>query len=59
MYDSDFPYIKFLVVAVPLVIVMLIWSPGLKWKMINSLGIVIGAALAVSGKSINLHRGRG
>lgn len=55
MYDDGFPWIKFAIIAVPLVIVMLVWSPGFKWKLINSVGVLIGAAFALGGKSINLH----
>jgi len=53
---EDFPWIKFTILCIPLIILMWFAAPSLKWKLLFTLAVPIGVGLALSGKSINLHR---
>ena len=57
--ESSFPWIKLIIISVPLSILMLWMAPTLKWKLLFVPCVWIGAAIALSGRSINLHKGRG
>ncbi len=53
--DSEFPWIKFTILCIPLIIVMWLMAPTLKWKILYTIAVPIGVALALSGKSLNFH----
>lgn len=55
---EDFPWIKFIILSVPLIILMWFVAPSVKWKILFSLCVPIGVWLALTGKSINVHRRR-
>ena len=55
---DDFPWIKFTILCIPLIILMWVMAPSLKWKILYTVCVPIGVALALSGKSINLHKKR-
>ena len=59
MYDEGFPWVKFSILTVPLVIMMFYMADGLKWKILFALCVPIGVGLALSGKSLNPHKKRG
>ncbi len=56
MYDEGYPWIKFIILTIPLVILMFFMAPTMKWKILFSLCVPVGVGLALSGKSINLHK---
>lgn len=56
MYDEGFPWIKFTILTIPLVIMMFFLADGLKWKILFSLCVPIGVGLALSGKSMRKRR---
>ena len=45
-------WIKFAVLFIPLVIYIFISVPTIKWKILLSIGGVVGILLALSGKSL-------
>ncbi len=51
-YNSGFPWIKFIILTTIGVVAMLMFAPGLKWKLLFSLGVPIGIYLALVGKSM-------
>ncbi len=51
MFD-DFPWIKFVILCVPLIIMMWLMADGLKWKLLFTLAVPIGVGLALTGKSL-------
>ncbi len=55
---DDFPWIKLTVVSIPLIIMMWIMAPTIKWKILFTICVPIGVSLALSGKSINIHKRR-
>lgn len=55
---DDFPWIKFIILCIPLIIIMWVFAPTLKWKFVFTIAVPIGVMLALSGKSINLHKRR-
>ncbi len=59
MYDEGFPWIKFTILTVPFVILMFFMAPTMKWKLLFAFCVPIGVGLALSGKSINLHKKKG
>ncbi len=52
---EDFPWIKFTILTIPLIILMWAVAPTTKWKILFSLCVPIGVSLALAGKSINMH----
>lgn len=52
MYDQGFPWIKFTILTILFVIPVVIWSPGMKWKLLFAVCVPIGVGLALSGKSL-------
>lgn len=52
---EDFPWIKFVILSILMIIPMWIFAPTLKWKLLFSLCVPIGVGLALVGKSINMH----
>ena len=52
MYEQGFPWIKFAILSIAFDIPVWIWSPGLKWKLLLSLAVFGGVALALAGKSM-------
>lgn len=58
MYNEGFPWIKFTLVSVPLIVMMFFMADGLKWKILFSLCVPIGVGFALGGKSVNLHKRR-
>ncbi len=56
-FDSTF-LIKFAVLYIPFVVLMLMFAPGLKWKLLFSFAGIIGIWSALAGKSISLHKKR-
>ncbi len=53
---DDFPYIKFTILSIPLIIMMWFFAPTLKWKILYTIAVPIGVGLALTGRSIKLHR---
>ncbi len=51
-YDSGFPWIKFAILSIPLIILMWILAPSLKWKLLFTIAVPIGVGLALTGKSL-------
>ncbi len=52
-YSSGFPWIKFLILTIPMSIALFIFAPTLKWKIVFSLiASPAGVALALMGKSM-------
>ncbi len=56
-YGESFPWIKLIIISVPLIIMMWFLAPTLKWKILFSFCVPVGAGIALIGKSINI-RGR-
>lgn len=54
-YDEGFPWIKFIILCIPGIIVMWIFAPTIKWKLLFTLAVPIGVGFALAGKSINVH----
>lgn len=54
-YYEGFPWIKFTILTIPLIVMMFFMAPTLKWKLLFSLAVPVGVGLALSGKSINPH----
>ncbi len=52
MYGEEFPWIKFAILSIPLTILMLIFAPGMKWKLLYVVAVQVGVFLALSGRSI-------
>lgn len=50
-YDKSF-WIKFFALVVPLSVIMWIWAPSLKWKLLFTPCVALGVWLALSGRSI-------
>lgn len=55
---EDFPLIKFIILCIPLIVIMWMFAPTLKWKFVFTLAVPIGVGLALTGRSINPHRRR-
>ena len=51
-YNSGFPWIKFGILCVLLVIPIWMMAPTLKWKFLFAFSVPIGVGLALSGKSM-------
>ncbi len=51
-YNQGFPWIKFTVLSVPLIIIMFYYAPTLKWKLLFSVCVPVGVWLALAGKSL-------
>ena len=51
MFD-DFPWIKFIVLCVPLIALMWWMAPSMKWKLLFTLAVPIGVGLALAGRSM-------
>lgn len=56
---DDFPWIKFTILSVPLIIMMWFMAPALKWKILFTFAVPVGVGLALSGKSIGKDHGLG
>ena len=53
MYDDGFPWIKFLILTIPMSLILLCFAPTLKWKLLFGLvASPLGVALALMGKSM-------
>lgn len=59
MYNDGFPWVKFFILCIPLIIIMLYFAQGLKWKILFALCVPVGVGFALAGKSINVHKRRG
>ena len=55
---DDFPWIKFTIICIPFIILMWIAAPTIKWKILFTFAVPVGVGLALSGKSINIHKRR-
>lgn len=56
MFD-DFPIVKFIILYIPLAGIMFIFAPTMKWKLLFSfVAVPVGLAIALSGRTINIHR---
>jgi len=55
---SEFPWIKFFILWIPFTVMVAIFAPGLKWKLLFPVCGAIGILLALNGKSINFSRRR-
>lgn len=51
MYD-EFPWIKFTILTVLLIVPIVMMAPSMKWKLIFALSVPIGVVLALNGRSI-------
>jgi len=51
--------IKFAILGIPLVVVIFMFAPTLKWKILLSLSGVVGLVIALSGKTIGKDHGLG
>lgn len=58
MYEGGYPWIKFLILTIPGIILMLYFVDTLKWKLLFAACVPIGVGLALAGKSINFHKQR-
>lgn len=56
--EEGFSWIKFIILSIVFSIIMWIFAPSLKWKILFTFASILGSALAVSGLSINPHRKR-
>ena len=52
---EDFPWIKFTILTLLFGIPIFLMTPGLKWKLLYTLAVPIGVAIALGGKTIRLH----
>lgn len=57
--DSNFPWIKFVILFIPLEAYVIWAAPGLKWGVLFTIGALIGVFTALSGKSIGKSHGPG
>ncbi len=48
---EDFSWLKFIILTVPLIIIMWMFAPTIKWKILYSLCVPVGVYLALMGKS--------
>jgi len=53
---DDFPWIKLAIVSILLIIPIWMMAPTIKWKILFTICVPVGVGLALSGKSINVHR---
>lgn len=53
---QEFSWVKFGIIFVPFVILMFIFAPSIKWKLMFSVGGAIGIWLALIGKSGRFHK---
>ena len=53
---DDFPWIKFVILCIPLIIFMWFMAPSIKWKILYTICVPIGVGLALSGKSLRKRR---
>ncbi len=58
MYD-EFPWIKFGLLTLLFVIPIVIYTDGLKWKLLYSFAVPVGIYIALIGKSIGKSHGPG
>lgn len=56
---NEFPWIKFTILCVPLIVLMINFAPTLKWKILFSLCVPIGVGLALKGKSFGKSHSAG
>ncbi|KKN69591.1 hypothetical protein LCGC14_0438940 [marine sediment metagenome] len=59
MYEDGFPWIKFIILTIPGMVLMFMFAPTLKWKFMFAFSVPIGVGLALAGKSINIHKRKG
>ena len=59
MYDGGFPWIKFVILFIPLVIFFFIFAPSFKWTVIFTFGGAFAIWMALTGKSMKGYTGRG
>ncbi len=52
---EDFPWIKFTILTLLFGVPIFLMTPGLKWKLLYTLAVPIGVAIALGGKTIRLH----
>ena len=58
MYD-EFPWIKFAILTLVFVIPIVIFTDGLKWKILYTLATPIGIYVALMGKTLGRSHGPG
>ncbi len=49
---EDFPWIKFTILTLAFGIPIFLMTPGLKWKLLYTLAVPIGVAIALGGKTL-------
>lgn len=56
---EDFPWIKFGIISLVFVIPIIIYTDGMKWKLVYAIATPIGIYLAMAGKAIGKSHGPG
>ena len=54
---DDFPWIKLVIVSIPLIIIIWMMAPTMKWKILFAFCVPIGVGLALSGKNVHKRTG--
>ncbi len=59
MYNQGFPWIKFFILFIPLIIFFFIFAPSFKWVIVFTFGGGLAIWMALTGKSMKGFSGRG
>lgn len=51
-YGEDFPWIKFAILSILFIVPIVMFAPGLKWKILFTICVPVGVGLALAGKSM-------
>lgn len=56
-YDHDsFPWIKFVILCLLFMVPIVIFAPGLKWKVLFVLCVPVGVGFALTGNSLRRRK---